>query len=129
MPEFDTCYEAVRTRHEELDRIQVPSRAMEELVLEAGVPAEKVFRIPIGIDLERFALRTPSERAEARAKLGLPEEAFVAGSFQKDGVGWEEGFEPKLDQGAGRAALAQSSGCTGACPSSGCCSRRPRAAT
>lgn len=99
MPEFDTCYEAVRTRHEELDRIQVPSEAMEELVLEAGVAAEKVFRIPIGIDVERFTLRTREERADARARLRLPEDAFVAGSFQKDGVGWEEGTEPKLIKG------------------------------
>jgi len=99
MPEFDTCYEAVRTRHDELDRIHVPSRAMEELVLEAGVPAEKVFRIPIAIEVERFTLRTPEERDEARAKLRLPEDAFVVGSFQKDGVGWDEGLEPKLIKG------------------------------
>jgi glycosyltransferase involved in cell wall biosynthesis len=99
MPEFDTCYDAVRTRHHELERIQVPSVAMEELVLEAGVAAEKVFRIPIGIDLERFPLRTMLSRTEAREKLGLPEDAFVAGSFQKDGVGWEEGLEPKLIKG------------------------------
>lgn len=99
MPEFDTCYETVRRRHEELERIQVPSRAMEELVLGAGVPREKVFRIPIGIDLGRFTLRSPAERAAARTTLGLPTEAFVAGSFQKDGVGWEEGLEPKLIKG------------------------------
>ncbi len=129
MPEFDTCYEAVRTRHEELDRIQVPSRAMEELVLEAGVPAEKVFRIPIGIDLERFTLRTPAERAEARAKLGLPEDAFVAGSFQKDGVGWEEGLEPKLIKGPDVLLDAVERLRTARARSCGCCSRRPRAAT
>ncbi len=99
MPEFDTCYDAVRHRHEELERIQVPSRAMEQLVLEAGVPPEKVFLIPIGIDLVRFRLRTPAERSEAREALDLPASAFVAGSFQKDGVGWEEGLEPKLIKG------------------------------
>jgi glycosyltransferase involved in cell wall biosynthesis len=99
MPEFDTCYETVRRRHNELDRIQVPSRAMEELVLGAGVPPEKVFRIPIGIDIGRFALREAEERESARAKLGLPRDAFVAGSFQKDGVGWGQGLEPKLIKG------------------------------
>ena len=99
MPEFDICYEAVRTRHDELDRIQVPSRAMEELVLEVGVPAEKVFRIPIAIDVDRFTLRTAEERDEARAALRLPQDAFVAGSFQKDGVGWDDGLEPKLIKG------------------------------
>ena len=99
MPEFDTCYDTVRRRHEELERIQVPSQAMEELVLGAGVAPEKVFRIPIGIDLGRFMLRSAGARADARTKLDLPEEAFVAGSFQKDGVGWEEGLEPKLIKG------------------------------
>ena len=99
MPEFDACYDAVWRRHEELDRIQVPSRAMEELVLEAGVAPEKVFLIPIGIDLERFPLRDEASRLDARRALRLPEAAFLAGSFQKDGVGWGEGLEPKLIKG------------------------------
>src|SRR4029453_9306139 len=30
---------------------------------------------------------------------GLATTAFVAGSFQKDGVGWGEGLEPKLVKG------------------------------
>jgi glycosyltransferase involved in cell wall biosynthesis len=99
MPEFDACYAMVRARHAELERVQVPSLAMEELVLEAGVPHDRVFHIPIGVDLERFTLRTAAERTRARRKLGLPEDAFVAGSFQKDGVGWEDGLEPKLIKG------------------------------
>ena len=99
MPEFDTCYETVRRRHTELGRIQVPSRAMEELVLGAGAPREKVFLIPIGIDLRRFRFRAPEDRVHARGPLGLPVDAFVAGSFQKDGVGWEDGLEPKVIKG------------------------------
>src|SRR5207244_11132839 len=99
MPEFDTCYEAVRRRHEELDRIQVSNRAMEELVLGTGIAPEKVFRIPIGVDTVRFRPRDPESRVTARRELGLPESAFVVGSFQKDGVGWGEGREPKLIKG------------------------------
>jgi glycosyltransferase involved in cell wall biosynthesis len=72
---------------------------MHDLVLEAGVAPERVFRIPIGIDLERFPLRRPGDREAARAQLGLPSEAFLVGSFQKDGVGWGEGLEPKLIKG------------------------------
>ncbi|HEX3455232.1 MAG TPA: glycosyltransferase family 4 protein [Gaiellaceae bacterium] len=98
-PEFDTCYETVRRRHEELDRVQVSNRAMEALVLGTGIAPEKVFRIPIGVDTRRFRLRDAASRAEARRVLGLPESAFVAGSFQKDGVGWGEGLEPKLIKG------------------------------
>jgi glycosyltransferase involved in cell wall biosynthesis len=72
---------------------------MEELVLAAGVAPERVFRIPLGIDLENFPLGDAGRQAEARATLGLPESAFVVGSFQKDGVGWGEGLEPKLIKG------------------------------
>jgi glycosyltransferase involved in cell wall biosynthesis len=99
MPEFDTCYETVRRRHEELDRVQVSNRTMEELLLGTGIAPEKVFRIPIGVDTARFSLRDAASRAEARRKLGLPDSAFVVGSFQKDGVGWRDGLEPKLIKG------------------------------
>jgi len=98
-PEFDACYAALLDRQEQLSRVQVSNRAMEALVLGTGMAAEKVFRIPIGVDTERFRLRDASMRAEARRELGLPESAFVVGSFQKDGVGWGEGLEPKLIKG------------------------------
>lgn len=99
MPEFDECYEALRRRHTEIDRIQVTNWAMEEVVLETGIAPEKVHRIPIGIDLATHRPRTPSARAAARRELGVPDSAFVVGSFQKDGVGWGEGLEPKLIKG------------------------------
>jgi glycosyltransferase involved in cell wall biosynthesis len=99
MPEFDACFETMRRRSSEIDRVQVTNAAMEELVLETGLAPEKVHRIPIGIDVEAFRLRSPERRATARLALGLPESAFVVGSFQKDGVGWGEGLEPKLIKG------------------------------
>jgi glycosyltransferase involved in cell wall biosynthesis len=99
MPEFDACFEALRRRHGEIARIQVTNAAMEELVLGTGVVAGKVHRIPIGIDTAAFALRSGADRAEARRALDLPDSAFVVGSFQKDGVGWDEGLEPKLIKG------------------------------
>jgi glycosyltransferase involved in cell wall biosynthesis len=98
-PEFDRCYETLRRRHDEIDRIQVTNREIEELVLEAGVAADKVHRIPIGIDTAAFLPQTADRRAEARRTFGLPESAFVVGSFQKDGVGMGEGLEPKLIKG------------------------------
>lgn len=99
MPEFDVCHDELRSRHGELDRVQVSCRAMKELVLGTGIAPDKVFRIPIGIDLEHFPLRTPEDRTAARLRAGLPEHAFVVGSFQKDGVGWGEGREPKWIKG------------------------------
>ena len=98
-PEFDAVYEALRRDPERLARIQVTHEEMHELVLAAGVPAEHVFRIPIGIDLESFPRVDCERRTAARRALGLGEEAFVVGSFHKDGVGWGEGLEPKLIKG------------------------------
>ena len=69
------------------------------LILETGISAAKLHRIPIGIDTAAFRPRTPASRAAARHALGLPESAFVLGSFQKDGVGWGDGLEPKLIKG------------------------------
>ena len=99
MPEFDACFDALRRRHREIDRVQVTNRAMEELVLETGLALEKVHRIPIGIDVDAFQLRDGESRAAARRALDLPDSAFVVGSFQKDGVGWGDGLEPKLIKG------------------------------
>ena len=98
-PEFDACFETLTRRHQEISRVQVTNAAMEEVVLETGIAAEKLHRIPIGIDVELFSPATPEARLEARRAFGLPEQAFVVGSFQKDGVGWGEGLEPKLIKG------------------------------
>ena len=99
MPEFDECYRVLAQHHHELARIQVTHAEMRELVLEAGADPEKVVTIPIGIDLGAFSTADASTRAAVRADLDLPESAFVVGSFQKDGVGFGRGLEPKLVKG------------------------------
>ena len=98
-PEFDEAFVALRRNPWRLASVQVTHAEMHELVLSAGVEASRVFRIPIGIDLEHFPLRDAAGRAGARDELGLPDSAFVVGSFQKDGVGWGEGLDPKLVKG------------------------------
>jgi glycosyltransferase involved in cell wall biosynthesis len=98
-PEFDAAFDVLRRHADRFVRVQVTHAEMEELVLAHGVARERVFRIPIGIDLEHFPLREQGEREAARAALALPQAAFVVGSFQKDGVGWGEGLEPKLVKG------------------------------
>jgi glycosyltransferase involved in cell wall biosynthesis len=87
-PEFDRAYETLRDNASRVDRVQVTHEEMRELVVGAGVPHDRVFKIPIGIDLEHFPLRA------ARSGPG-----FVIGSFLKDGVGMAEGLEPKLLKG------------------------------
>ena len=87
-PEFDRAYETLRRNAARIDRVQVTHDEMHELVVGAGVAAERVFKIPIGIDIEHFPLGS-----ERHAK------SFLIGSFVKDGVGMGEGLEPKLLKG------------------------------
>jgi glycosyltransferase involved in cell wall biosynthesis len=98
-PEFDACFDTLKRRHDEIDRVQVTNEPMREVVLETGIAAEKLHRIPIGIDVDAFVPVTREARAVARRSFDLPESAFVVGSFQKDGVGWGEGLQPKLIKG------------------------------
>lgn len=65
-----------------------------------GVPANKIFVIPLGIDRHIFyPSETVLEREKQRKKIGIGKEQIVIGSFQKDGNGWGEGLEPKLIKG------------------------------
>jgi len=98
-PEFDAAFDALRRHATRVERVQVTHSEMHDLVLSAGVDPGRVFRIPIGIDLERFPGVDEEARKRAREALDLPGDAFVVGSFQKDGVGWKEGFQPKLVKG------------------------------
>ena len=99
VPEFDACYARLCQMHPFIQRIQVSHTEMRDFILESGIAAEKVFLIPIGINLSFFQVQTSHSRREARARLNIPESAVVVGSFQKDGVGWGEGLEPKLIKG------------------------------
>ncbi|MCC5847971.1 MAG: glycosyltransferase family 4 protein [Verrucomicrobia bacterium] len=98
-PDFDRLYEQVRRHHERIHRLQVSHSEMENILLETGIAPEKLHRIPIGVDLSMFPFRTPERRLAARRELGIPEDAFVVGSFQKDGDGWGEGLAPKYIKG------------------------------
>lgn len=98
-PEFDRAYDTLRRNAARVERVQVTHGEMQDLVIAAGVDSQKVFRIPIGVDIDRFPLGDDRLRTEAREALGVPESAFVVGSFLKDGVGLGEGVEPKLVKG------------------------------
>jgi glycosyltransferase involved in cell wall biosynthesis len=82
-----------------LSRIVTAASLVERRLLGWGVPEHKIARIPIGVDTDLFTPPSPDERAQARAALGIAEHHMAVGSFQKDGVGWGAGQEPKLIKG------------------------------
>ena len=96
---FDRVYRALERNHECLARVQVSHSEMRTAVLQTGMEPSKVFLIPIGINMDFFPFRTREQKLNARTELGIPQSAFLVGSFQKDGVGWGDGMEPKLIKG------------------------------
>jgi len=99
LTEFDEVFENLCKMHGQWSRIQVSHSEMREVVLSSGIAPDKVRLIPIGIRLGMFSTSTAETRTAVRKRLGIPNDAFVAGSFQKDGNGWGEGLEPKLIKG------------------------------
>ncbi len=98
-PGFTRTIEIFLREIHRIDKVIVSCSIMRNRLLEWGVPEEKIVQIPIGVDLSIFRPPRAGERGAMRARLGIPEDRFVIGSFQKDGVGWEEGLEPKLIKG------------------------------
>ena len=96
---FTEVYEGLRRHHAAISRVRVSHSRMEQVVLESGIDPAKVRQIPIGINPDSFTVQTPASRQAVRRQLDLPDSAVVVGSFQKDGVGWGEGCEPKLIKG------------------------------
>lgn len=99
IPEFDAAYRNLQRHHQAITRIQVSHTEMRDVILESGIDPTKVFLIPIGINIGLFNMQTSKMRQEVRHKYGIPTSATVVGSFQKDGVGWADGSEPKLIKG------------------------------
>ncbi len=97
--EFDDLFAKVKKHHERLARVQVSHSEMRDVLLTTGIAPEKLHLIPIGINLSLFQQQTADLKRQARAHFKIPQSATVIGSFQKDGVGWAEGHEPKLIKG------------------------------
>ena len=82
-----------------LDRIVTSNSLLMERLTAWGVPAAKLVQIPIGTDTTLFRPPDAAARARARERFGVPAGHIAIGSFQKDGVGWGDGMEPKPIKG------------------------------
>jgi glycosyltransferase involved in cell wall biosynthesis len=60
------------------DAFVAMSRAIREEMVRAGVPAERAFLLPHGVDVERFRPADRVEKVERRLALGLPTTGIIA---------------------------------------------------
>jgi glycosyltransferase involved in cell wall biosynthesis len=98
-PLLDKRFDLLKANIANIDAVAYANTIMRARLIELGVPDNKLFHVPIGVDLDVFKPLSSEERQRRRKALGIPEGAFVIGSFQKDGQGWGEGFVPKLIKG------------------------------
>ena len=84
---------------ERLEKIVTASSLIEKRLLKWGIPHKKLIKIPLGVNTNFFNLPNKDEINKIRNILGIPSHAIVIGSFQKDGIGWKDGFLPKLIKG------------------------------
>lgn len=96
---FKKCFGSLVKHHKDIHGVRVSTKEMESVIKTSGIDHNKITRIPIGVDLEIFEPQTTEKKLLIREKLNIPKDAIVMGSFQKDGVGWGKGNEPKLIKG------------------------------
>lgn len=98
-PTFTEVFTHLCKQRDLVDRLHVSHSEMKNCLIDGGIESEKIYQIPIAVNMDLFQPRNQELSKQRRERMGIPEDAFVIGSFQKDGNGWGEGLEPKLIKG------------------------------
>lgn len=98
-PGLDQLLDILHKNIDYIQKIIVPNRETREAIITEGFLHEKVATIPIGVDCYLFHPATEVLQTDLKKKYNVPEDCFCVGSFQKDGKGWGDGDEPKLEKG------------------------------
>jgi glycosyltransferase involved in cell wall biosynthesis len=98
-PAFAELGVQLRNNISRLQMVVTSCRTSYKQLVAFGIPPNKIVIIPIGVDTKIFSAPTPLQRTAMRNLLGISQDAFCIGSFQKDGTGWNGGDEPKLIKG------------------------------
>lgn len=94
-PELRALAERMRELARHFSRVHVAASMYGGVVESLGVDRERIRCVPFAIDTARF--ETSLSRPRCRERLGLPADARILGSFQRDGED-----EPKLVKGPDR---------------------------
>lgn len=81
------------------ERVVTSCSIMTERLLRWGIQPSKLSQIPLGVDVAACEQGSQIDVTERRRRLGISDGEFCVGSWQKDGVGWCEGYEPKWIKG------------------------------
>lgn len=79
--------------------VHTPSHITKTELIKYGLDPAKIQVIPLGVDLKLFYAVNKKKKLGIRRILGIPDDKYIIGSFQKDGIGWKNGNRPKLEKG------------------------------
>jgi len=82
-----------------VDAVVTSCRLIARRLIGWGASPDRISVIPLGVDTTAFTPPDDQQRRKVRRRLGVPDDAICIGSFQKDGVGWNEGMELKAVKG------------------------------
>ena len=82
-----------------IDLIITSTEKNKKRLIKWGVKDKQISIVPIGVDSNIFIKMKNEIKNKLFIKYKIPKDKIIIGSFQKDGVGWEEGNEPKLIKG------------------------------
>jgi glycosyltransferase involved in cell wall biosynthesis len=99
IPPGNPQYAILSNLQHELAAIHTSCATTKNDLVALGVDEAKITVIPLGVDTSLFQPARPGEQQALRQRFGVPPDAFVVGSFQKDGQGWAAGDQPKLEKG------------------------------
>ena len=95
----DQAFKFIPLLNKYIDLLHTSNIITKKELIELGLNENKIVQIPLGVDLSKFKRYNKNKRIQLRKKLNLPIEKIIIGSFQKDGVGWDDGLEPKYVKG------------------------------
>ena len=97
-PDFENLFNYIVKNQKKYKKIRVTNDSIYEIFAKHGLQ-DKLKKIYIGVDNEIFNEITDEEKILLKKKINIPNDHVVIGSFQKDGLGWNDGLKPKLIKG------------------------------
>jgi glycosyltransferase involved in cell wall biosynthesis len=96
--EMDLALGRVLADKDKIDALIVSCSLMRKRFIDWRISSSKLHLIPISVDKKLFSPDFSSAE-HLRENLGIPVNSIVIGSFQKDGVGFDDGLIPKMIKG------------------------------
>jgi len=96
--EFKYIFNYIINNKNKFSKIRITNKKIRKLFINYDLQ-DKVEIIPLGINRSDFKIFSNNDKFQFKNQLGIPLDKIVIGSFQKDGVGWAGGDDPKLIKG------------------------------